>query len=117
MLERNRGLTEPLTQMRVITSGPEAQWSGLADAADEARFSSAWLSAQCSRIPGILGALLMIPAPARGLRVASTSWPSRNPHIEDLMRLAEQASTQRRTVVVQVRRELDPVSTLSCGAL
>lgn len=116
MLERNRGPTEPLTQMRVITSEPEAQWSGLADAADEARFSSAWLSAQCSRISGLLGALLMIPAPARGLRVASTSWPSRNPYLEDLMRLAEQASAQRRTVI-QVRRELDPISTSACGVL
>jgi RND family efflux transporter MFP subunit len=117
MLERNRGPAEPLTQMRVITSEPEAQWSGLADAADEARFSAAWLSAQCARISGILGALLMMPAPARGLRVATTSWPSRNPYLEDLMRLAEQASAQRRTVVVQVRRELDPISTPSCGTL
>jgi RND family efflux transporter MFP subunit len=120
MLERNRsqtGTTEPLSHVRVITSEPAAYWNGLADASDEARFSSAWLSAQCARISGILGALLMMPPPGRGLSVASTSWPSRNPHLEDLMRLAEQASAQQRTVVVQAKRELEVVSTPSGGVL
>jgi RND family efflux transporter MFP subunit len=120
MLERNRDpiwAAEPPSPMRVITSEPAAYWSGLADAADEAKFSSAWLAAQCARISGVLGALLMMPPPGRGVSAAATSWPSRNPYVEDLMRLAEQASAQRRTVVVQVRRGLEAVSTPSCGVL
>jgi multidrug resistance efflux pump len=40
----------------------------------------------------------MMPPPAKGLTVAST-WPPRNPYIEDLLRLAERASLERRTVV------------------
>jgi multidrug resistance efflux pump len=120
MLERNRGpigASEPLTHMRVITSDAAPQWAGLADATDEAKFCSAWLSAQCARITGVLGALLMMPPPARGLTVASTSWPARNPHVEDLMRLAERASAQCRAVSVQARRELDQLSTPTCGVM
>src|SRR5262245_10548546 len=120
MLERNRGPTgasEPLTHMRMITTDPAPQWAGLADAADDAKYSSAWLSAQCARISGILGALLMMPPPARGLSVDSTSWPARNPYVEDLMRLAERASAQRRPVSVQMRRELEQISTPSCGVM
>ena len=40
-----------------------------------------------------------MPPPAKGLTVASTSWPRRNPYIEDLLRLAERASLERCTVV------------------
>jgi hypothetical protein len=41
----------------------------------------------------------MMPPPAKGLSVASTCWPARNPYLEDLLRLAERASSERRTVV------------------
>jgi hypothetical protein len=41
----------------------------------------------------------MMPPPAKGLSVASTSWPQRNPYIEDLLRLAERASLERRAIV------------------
>jgi RND family efflux transporter MFP subunit len=70
----------------------------LADAANEAVFCSAWLSSQCARIPGVAAGLLMMPPPAKGISVASTSWPERNPYLKDLLRLAERASSERHTV-------------------
>ncbi|HYU54352.1 MAG TPA: HlyD family efflux transporter periplasmic adaptor subunit, partial [Gemmatimonadaceae bacterium] len=79
----------------------------MADAGNEAVFCSAWLSSQCTRISGIIAGLLMMPPPAKGLTVTSTSWPRRNPYIEDLLRLAERASSERRTVVLPARMEPD----------
>jgi hypothetical protein len=92
--------SEQAPQLRVVAteSGPP-HWTGLADAGNEAVFCSAWLSSQCARISGIVAGLLMMPPPAKGLTVASTSWPRRNPYTEDLLRLAERASLERRTVV------------------
>jgi multidrug efflux pump subunit AcrA (membrane-fusion protein) len=91
--------SEQAPQLRVVAaeSGPP-HWSGLADAGNEAVFCSAWLSSQCTRISGIVAGLLMMPPPAKGLTVTSTSWPRRNPYVEDLLRLAERASSERRTV-------------------
>ena len=83
------------------------QWTGLADAENEAVFCSAWLSSQCTRISGIIAGLLMMPPPAKGLSVASTSWPQRNPYLEDLSRLAERASLERRAVVSPGRKVSD----------
>jgi RND family efflux transporter MFP subunit len=92
--------SEQAPQLRVVAtdSGPP-HWTGLADAGNEAVFCSAWLSSQCTRISGIVAGLLMMPPPAKGRTVASTSWPRRNPYTEDLLRLAERASLERRTVV------------------
>src|SRR5262245_30476474 len=96
---RSRG-SEQAPQLRVVAAEPRPpHWSGLADAGNEAVFCSAWLSSQCTRISGINAGLLMMPPPAKGLSVASTSWPQRNPYIEGLLRLAERASSERRTVV------------------
>src|SRR5262245_27302661 len=87
-------------QLRVIaTESEQPHWAELADAGNEAVFCSAWLSSQCTRISGIVAGLLMMPPPAKGLTVASTSWPRRNPYIEDLLPLAERASLERCTVV------------------
>src|SRR5262245_12256161 len=87
-------------QLRVVaTESGQPHWIGLADAGNEAVFCSAWLSSQCTRVSGIVAGLLMRPPPAKGLTVASTSWPRRNPYIDDLLRLAERASSERRTVV------------------
>jgi len=87
--------------LRVVGAEPSkpSHWTGLADAGNEAVFCSAWLSSQCTRISGIIAGLLMMPPPAKGLSVASTSWPARNPYLEDLLRLAERASSERCTVV------------------
>ena len=100
--------SEQAPQLRVVASesGPP-HWTGLADASNEAVFCSAWLSSQCTRIPGIVAGLLMMPAPAKGLTVASTFWPQRNPYIEDSVRLAERASSERRTVVSPGRTGFD----------
>jgi hypothetical protein len=100
--DRNRPRSsEQAPQLRVVGAGPSepSHWTGLADAGNEAVFCSAWLSSQCTRISGIIAGLLMMPPPARGLTVTSTSWPRRNPYVEDLLRLAERASSERRTVV------------------
>ena len=75
------------------------QQTGLADAENEAEFCIAWLSSQCTLISGIIAGLLMVPPPAKGLSVASTSWPKGNPYLEDLSRLAERASLERRAIV------------------
>jgi multidrug efflux pump subunit AcrA (membrane-fusion protein) len=50
----------------------------------------------------------MMPAPAKGLTVASTTWPERHPYVGDLMRLAEHASLERRTVVSQSQVVTEP---------
>jgi hypothetical protein len=93
--------SEQAPQLRVVAGEPSVSphRTGLADAGNEAIFCSAWLSSQCTRISGIIAGLLMMPPPAKGLSVASTSWPQRNPYIEDLLRLAERASLERRAVV------------------
>jgi HlyD family secretion protein/GAF domain-containing protein len=92
--------SERAPQLRVVaTESGVSHWAGLGDASNEAVFCSAWLSSQCTRISGIVAGLLMMPPPAKGLTVASTSWPRRNPYIEDLLRLAERASLERCTVV------------------
>ena len=93
--------SEQASHLRVIAAEPSVspQRTGLADAGNEAVFCSAWLSSQCTRISGVIAGLLMMPPPAKGLSVASTSWPQRNPYLEDLLRLAERASLERRTVV------------------
>ena len=100
--------SEQAPQLRVVAGelGPP-HWTGLADASNEAVFCSAWLSSQCTRIPGIVAGLLMMPAPAKGLTVASTFWPQRNPYVQDLLRLAERASSERRTVVSPGRTGFD----------
>jgi hypothetical protein len=90
--------SERAPQLRVVAT-ESGQPAGLADAGNEAVFCSAWLSSQCTRISGIVAGLLMMPPPAKGLTVASTSWPRRNPYIEDLLRLAERASLEHCTVV------------------
>ena len=82
-------------------------WTGLADAENEAVFCIAWLSSQCTLISGIIAGLLMVPPPAKGLSVASTSWPKGNPYLEDLSRLAERASLERRAVVSPGRKVSD----------
>jgi Barrel-sandwich domain of CusB or HlyD membrane-fusion/GAF domain len=92
--------SEQAPQLRVVAGEPgPPHWTGLADVGNEAVFCSAWLSSQCTRISGIIAGLLMMPPPAKGLSVASTSWPQRNPYIEDLLRLAERASLERRAIV------------------
>src|SRR5262245_12498781 len=100
--DRNRPRSsEQAPHLRVVGAEPSkpSHWTGLADAGNEATFCSAWLSSQCTRISGIIAGLLMMPPPAKGLSVASTSWPARNPYLEDLLRLAERASSERCTVV------------------
>ena len=102
MSDRSRPRSsEQVPQLRVLAGerAPRSHWTGLADAGNEAAFCSAWLSSQCNRISGVTGGLLMMPPPAKGLSVASTSWPERNPYVEDLLQLAERASLERRTVV------------------
>jgi hypothetical protein len=101
--------SEQAPQLRVVAGEPSIppHWTGLADAGNEAVYCSAWLSSQCAGISGIIAGLLMMPPPAKGLSVASTSWPQRNPYIEDLLRLAERASLERRAVVSSDRKVSD----------
>jgi hypothetical protein len=109
--DKNRARSsEQAPQLRVVAteSGPP-HWTGLADAGNEAVFCSAWLSSQCTRISGIVAGLLMMPPPGKGRTVASTSWPRRNPYTEDLLRLAERASLERRTVISPGDAGVQPV--------
>ena len=73
-------------------------WAGLTDASDEASFCSAWLASQCALIPNIVAGLLLVPPPAKGVSVTSTSWPERNPYFSDLTRISERAALERRAV-------------------
>lgn len=107
--------SEQAPQFRVITgerSGPP-HWSGLADAGDEAKFCSAWLSSECASITGVVAGLLTMPPPAKGMTVTSTSWPAHNPYLADLLRLAERASFEKRTVVSPARTAADTSSAQS----
>src|SRR6478672_2058822 len=109
--------SEQAPQLRVVAAEPSVppHWSGLADAGNEAVFCSAWLSSLCTRIPGIIGALLMMPPPAKGVSVTSTSWPQPNPYIEDLLRIAERAALERRAVGSPGRKVSDPGTVQSVG--
>jgi multidrug resistance efflux pump len=109
--------SEQAPHLRVVAGEPSApsHWTGLADAGNEAVFCSAWLSSQCARISGVVGGLLMMPPPGKGLRVASTSWPQRNPYLQDLLRLAERASLERRAVVSPGRDFSDGAFTQAVG--
>jgi len=102
-------ISEQAPQLRVISgqSAARSHWTGLADAQNEAAFCSAWLSMQCTRVSGVIAGLLMMPPPAKGVSVVSTSWPQRNRYLDDLMRVAERASTERRTVVSSGRAHSD----------
>lgn len=90
----------PARQRRVPTAKPSISEhpTGLADAGNEAAFCSAWLSLQCARIPGLIAAALLVPAPAKGLSVTCTFWPPNNPYTDDLVRLAERAALERRAL-------------------
>jgi len=104
--ERSRArASEQAPSLRVIAGEPSGppHWTGLVDAGNEAVFCSAWLASQCAHIAGITAGLLMMPPPAKGRTVASTSWPERNPYLKDLMRLAERASLERRALVSPAR--------------
>jgi multidrug resistance efflux pump len=100
MLERSRGPAETRADQANLTlvSQAEAFWNGLSDAADDGRYTSAYLSAQCARISGALAGLVMLPAPAPGRSVNSTIWPERNPYVQELLKLAEEASRRKETV-------------------
>src|SRR5436190_3193516 len=97
--------SEPVPPLRVIPADHAvvSHWGGLSDAENEARFCAAWLSSQCSRISGAMGGLLMMPPPAKGISATSTSWPEQNPHLQELMRIAERASLDNRTVAAADR--------------
>jgi multidrug resistance efflux pump len=120
MLEADRSRprsSEEAPQLRVVAAEPSVSlhWTGLADAGNEAVFCSAWLSSQCTRISGIIAGLLMMPPPAKGLSVAATSWPERNPYLGDLMRLAERASLEQRAVVLPGRKVSESSSAQPVG--
>jgi hypothetical protein len=111
--------SEQAPHLRAIPGRASApsHWYGLVDAGDEAKFCSAWLSMQCTRISGVMAGLLMMPPPAKGLTVVSTTWPERHPYLDDLMRLAERASLERRTVVSQSQIVTDAGPAQSFGLL
>ena len=94
-------ISDQASHLRLVAAEQSVspQQTGLADAENEAEFCIAWLSSQCSLISGIIAGLLMVPPPAKGLSVVSTSWPKGNPYLEDLSRLAERASLERRAIV------------------
>jgi len=109
--------SEQAPQFRVIAGERSAppHWGGLADAGNEAKFCSAWLSSQCASINGVIAGLLTMPPPGRGVTVTSTSWPERNPYVRDLLQLAERASAEKRTVVSLTRTRPDTGPAQSVG--
>src|SRR5262245_27789958 len=117
-IDRSRArISEAAPQLRVVSSQPSGppHWTGLADAGNEAEFCSAWLASQCANISGLAAGLLMMPPPARGRSVASTSWPDRNPYLHDLMRIAERAALERQAVALSGRPAADPARGQSVG--
>jgi hypothetical protein len=57
----------------------------------------------------------MMPPPGRGRSVVSTSWPDRNPYLQDMMRIAERAAFDRQTVAFPGRAAADAGTDRSVG--
>jgi hypothetical protein len=85
-------------------------WQGLLDAGNEAAFGSAWLALQCSRIPGVVAGLLLIPQVDASARRLSATWPAGDLDVGDLSQLAERAHAEHRIVVAsgRVGRDTSP---------
>jgi hypothetical protein len=85
-------------------------WHGLLDAGNEAAFGSAWLALQCSRLPGVVAGLLLIPQVDASARRLSATWPAGDLDVGDLSQLAERAHAEHRIVVAsgRVGRDASP---------
>ena len=108
----SRPSADPAPQLQVVQ--PEGigspQLRGLADAANEPDFGSAWLALQCSRISGVAAGLLLLPPVDAEARSLSVTWPTGKRDVGDLARLAERAFAECRVVVApgQVGRVGNP---------
>ena len=103
--ERGRENLERGPQLRVAPEDPfgSPQWNDLANANDEATFSSAWLALQCSQIAGVTAGWLVVRDPEKGAALVSARWPERDIDFGDLSRLADRAYAERRIVVAPGR--------------
>ena len=99
--ERGRENLERGPQLRLAPEDPfgSPQWNNLANANDEATFSSAWLALQCSQIAGVTAGWLVVRDPEKGAALVSARWPEREIDFGDLSRLADRAYAERRVVV------------------
>ena len=108
----SRPSADPAPQLQVVQ--PEGIGSlhlrGLADAANEPDFGSAWLALQCSRISSVAAGLLLLPPVDSEARSLSVTWPTGKRDVGDLARLAERAFAECRIVVApgQVGRVGNP---------
>jgi multidrug resistance efflux pump len=103
--ERGRENLERGPQLRVAPEDPfgAPQWNDLANANNEATFSSAWLALQCSQIAGVTAGWLVVHDPEKGAALVSARWPERDIDFGDLSRLADRAYAERRVVVAPGR--------------
>src|SRR5262249_12057806 len=96
--ERGRENLERGPQLRVSPENPFGSplWNDLANANDEATFSSAWLALQCSQIAGVTAGWLVVRDPEKGAALVSARWPGRDIDFSDLSRIADRAYAERR---------------------
>ena len=103
---------DPAVQLRMVPADTSVSthWQGLLDAGNEAAFGSAWLALQCSRIPGVVAGLLLIPQVDASARRLSATWPAGDLDVGDLSQLAERAHAEHRIVVAsgRVGRDTSP---------
>src|SRR5262245_21289078 len=97
---------EQSPQLRLVAPAPSVSmhWRSLADAANEAAFSSAWLALQCGRIAGATAGLLVLRQQENGAPRTSATWGIQNRGDQDaLAKVAQRVLSEGRTVVVAER--------------
>jgi Barrel-sandwich domain of CusB or HlyD membrane-fusion/GAF domain len=103
--DRSRsGNFDPAAQLGIVPTETSASspWHGLLDPGNEPAFGSAWLALQCSRVPGAVAGLLLIPQVHASARPLTVTWPEGD-LVDDLRRLAELADAERRVIVAHGR--------------
>ncbi|HLJ63306.1 MAG TPA: HlyD family efflux transporter periplasmic adaptor subunit [Stellaceae bacterium] len=94
-----------------------AQWEALSSVAAPGEFYRTWLALQCSLITGTASGLLLVrQTEVRGYAPAA-KWPEGVSDLGALARVAQQAQTQRRSVVVRGRLDQASAQQQASGIL
>ena len=93
------GSPDQASRLRLVAAQPGADWSRLADAANEREYCSTWLNLQCSRIPNVVAGLLGTWDPTATSSTILAVWPESGFAFDELTKLAERAHLERRPVI------------------
>ncbi len=76
-------------------------WKQFAEANTPLSFSQSWLSLQCSMLPGVQSALVLLGASEKGPYTPSAVWPDKSISVKHLVPAAERALRERRGLLVR----------------